>query len=195
MVSGCLIEQHWAIQYFVFHYLLLSQRRYVFISLKGNSFICVDPIQSSLLWNLPLLTILLTSIFLNFPSTLAYIPPFQTYLGLLHSMEKKLPFDYASLSSSPSLSFIAVLLESSLCLMCPLYHFLFIPWLLCIGRGHQWACNCQIHWPLFLSTWPQLLTLWPSWSKSNFPSPTPTLVFWWHSFLIPLPHWWILSLF
>lgn len=45
------------LQYFVSYYLLffLSQR-YVFIALKGNSFICAfDSIQSTLLWNLRLL--------------------------------------------------------------------------------------------------------------------------------------------
>lgn len=37
------------------------------------------------------ITIFLTSIFFNFPSTLAYIHPFRTYLSLLHPREKKLP--------------------------------------------------------------------------------------------------------
>lgn len=94
--------------------------------------------------------ILLASIFFSFLSPLAFFPPLQTYLGLLHPGEKKLALDYASSSSLLSLAFTAALLEISLCLMFPLYHFLFIPWLLHIRSGHQWACNGQIHWLLSL---------------------------------------------
>lgn len=116
------------LQYFDFPYLLflVSQRRYVFISLKGNSFKCIfDPIPSRLLWNLPRLkhfSLVYFSVFALYWSLSTHFE----LLGLLPG-EKKLPLDCQFAKLTLSLPFTVELLENSLCLVFPVYHFLFIP--------------------------------------------------------------------
>lgn len=66
-----------------------------------------------------------------------------------------------------------------MCLMCPLYHFLCIHWLLCIGRGYQWTARFigLFFFLLDLSYWHcDHLVL-----NQILPLPTRTLVFRWHS--------------
>lgn len=119
----------------------------------------------------------LVSIFFNFSSPLAFIPPLCIYLGLLHPGQKKLPLDYVSSSSLPSL-FPSLLHSWSLCPVSS-NHFLFILWLLRIGSGQQWACKCQTHWPLSFSLYLILVTfdIVTILLFIKFPFPTPAVVF------------------
>lgn len=141
------------LQYFVFPYLLflVSQRRYVFISLKGSSFKCVFyPIPSSLLWNLPLLKHF-SLVFFSFRSPIGlYLPTLNYWVSFI--LERK---SYPLTASSPSSPFLfPSLLHSwrvvcALCFLCITSYSSLNCHALAVVTS---ACNFQIRWPLFPST-------------------------------------------
>lgn len=140
------------LQYFVFHYLLflVSQRRYVFISLKGSSFKCFSShsLQSSL--EPSSVTTLLTSIFQFSLSIGFYLPTLNYWVSFI--LERK---SYPLTASSPSLPFLfPPLLHSwrvvcASCFLCITFYSSLNCHALAVVTN---ACNCQIRWPLFPST-------------------------------------------